>query len=215
MARQPRHYVPGMPYHVVQRGNNRVPCFRDAADRSMYLKLWHDISKRYNTTVHAYCLMTNHVHFLCTCGDVDSISRTIQVLGSSYVRFFNNKYERTGTLWEGRHKAFLIQSSHYLLRCYRYIELNPVRAGMVANPAEYEWSSYKHNAMGMYSWLQPHGEYLALGNTVERRRAAYLRLFEQPLSESDIEVLRGGVGVGVGKADSDPSPLTLTPTVLL
>ncbi|MDO8908251.1 MAG: transposase [Pseudohongiella sp.] len=193
MARRPRHYVSGMPYHICQRGNNRAPCFIEAADQRYYLKLWQDNSKKYGVPVHAYCLMSNHVHILCSCSTEHSISRTMQVVGSTYASYINKKYERTGTLWEGRHRASLIQSGRYLLNCYRYIELNPVRAGMVARPADYPWSSYSHNALGASSWLDPHQEYLALGNTTASRRAAYKQLFDDPLAESDIELFRKGL----------------------
>ena len=190
MPRRSRHYLPGMPYHVVQRGNNRAPCFLEPEDQRLYLKLWQQISRRYNTPVHAYCLMTNHVHILCTCYTEHSISRTMQVVGSTYAARINKKYQRTGTLWEGRHKASLVQSVRYLLNCYRYIELNPVRAGMVAKPSDYAWSSYRQNALGALSWLTPHDEYLALGATVDSRQAAYRRLFEQPMAACDLEQFR-------------------------
>ncbi|TFH72285.1 transposase [Gammaproteobacteria bacterium LSUCC0112] len=190
MARRPRYYIPGMPYHIVQRGNNRSLCFNDSADRRRYLEIWAKISERYGVRVHAYCLMSNHAHILGTCGHVDSISRTMRDIGSSYVWYFNKKYQRTGTLWEGRHHASVIQSSRHLLNCYRYIESNPVRANMVIHPADYEWSSYGCNANGQPSWLTEHDEYTALGTSKPERLAAYRQLFDSPLDELEIELFR-------------------------
>ena len=190
MARRPRNYVTGMPYHIVHRGNNRSLCFYETADQRHYLELLAKISERYGVTVHAYCLMSNHVHILVTCGHVDSISWMMRVIGSSYAQHINKKYERTGTLWEGRHRSSLIQSTRHLLNCYRYIELNPVRAKMVKHPADYPWSSYAFNALGEPSWLTEHDEYTALGSSKPGRLAAYRHLFNTPLNDQEIELFR-------------------------
>jgi putative transposase len=159
MPRRARHYIPHLPYHLVQRGNNREPCFVEPENYQLYLALWQELSERYGVAVHAYCLMTNHVHFLVTPGSDDAISKLMKNVGSRYAQYINRKYRRTGTLWEGRHKSSLIQSERYLLTCYRYIELNPVRAAMVKRPEEYRWSSYNANAWEDSSWLKPHTEY--------------------------------------------------------
>jgi putative transposase len=190
MARRPRCYVTGMPYHIVQRGNNRSLCFYETADQRHYLELLARISARYGVAVHAYCLMSNHVHILVTCGHTDSISWMMRVVGSSYAQCINKKYERTGTLWEGRHRSSLIQSTRHLLNCYRYIELNPVRANMVKHPADYPWSSYAFNALGEPSWLTEHDEYTALDSSKPGRLAAYRQLFNTPLNDQEIELFR-------------------------
>ena len=137
MPRKPRFQLPGIPAHVVQRGNNRQAIFFDDADHRAYLSWLHEGLKRYGCELHAYVLMTNHVHFLLTPDTRDGISRLIQYVGRHYVPYINHSYGRTGTLWEGRYKASLVQEEHYLLMCMRYIEMNPVRAQMVRSPAQY------------------------------------------------------------------------------
>jgi len=190
MPRRARMYLPGLPYHLVQRGNNREVCFIEPENYQFYLELWRSISKRYGVSVHAYCLMTNHIHFLVTPHQEASVSNTMKVVGSRYAQYINLKYKRTGTLWEGRHRPSLVQSERYLLCCYRYIELNPVRAGMVERPEEYRWSSYGVNAWGDISWLVPHDEYRRLGNNAEERQTAYRELFRYQLSEVDLQLIR-------------------------
>jgi putative transposase len=190
MPRRARTYLPGFPYHVVQRGNNRETCFLEPEDYRFYLGLWRELSRRYGVSVHAYCLMTNHFHFLVTPETEGAISNTLKVVGSRYAQYINGKYRRTGTLWEGRHRSSLVQSDRYLLTCYRYIELNPVRAGMVAGPEEHRWSSHGANAGLERSWLTPHDEYLRLGRTPEARAVAYRALFREPLSGSDLHRIR-------------------------
>jgi len=182
-------YLPGFPYHIVQRGNNREACFVKPENYQFYLKLWKDCAKRYGVVVHAYCLMTNHIHFLVTPENPDSISRAMSVIGSRYAYHFNKVYKRTGTVWEGRHKSSLIQSDRYLLACYRYIELNPVVAGMVRKPEEYKWSSFLANAWGKKTSLVAHEEYLNLGTTTDARCHAYRELFRTQLSENDLHVI--------------------------
>jgi putative transposase len=152
--------------------------------------LWKIISRRYGCVVHAYCLMTNHIHFLVTPVQKTSISNAMKVVGSRYAYYFNKGYARTGTLWEGRHRSSLIQSDRYLLTCMRYIELNPVRAYMVERPDEYRWSSHGINGWGDASWLQPHDEYLSLGKTAHVRCHAYRELFKSQLSEDDVHRIR-------------------------
>ncbi len=190
MPRRARNYLPGFPYHIVQRGNNREACFIEPENYQYYLELWRQLSKRYGVRVHAYCLMTNHIHILATPEAKHSLSDTMKVVGSRYAQYINLKYRRTGTLWEGRHRSSLIQSDRYLLRCYRYIELNPVRAGMVSRPEEYRWSSYGVNGWSDASWLSPHDEYLQLGGTADERARAYRELFRYQLSEQDLHLIR-------------------------
>lgn len=190
MPRRARHYVAGLPYHLVQRGNNRQACFMGPADYRRYLELWEEASHRYGVAVHAYCLMTNHVHLLATPVEADSLSRATRVVGSRYAQYINRTYRRTGTLWEGRHRASLVQSGRYLLACYRYIELNPVRAGMVARPGDYTWSSHRANASGETGWIQPHPDYLALGRDPTARLRAYGELVAEGLGARDLEHIR-------------------------
>lgn len=186
MPRRARMYFPDLPYHVVQRGNNREACFVEPENYQFYLVLWEELSRRYSLVVHACCLMTNHVHFLVTPEHDTAISSTMKVAGSRFAQYMNKKYHRTGTLWEGRHRSSLVQSERYLLTCMRYIELNPVRAQMVTRPEEYRWSSYGVNAWGDRSWLTPHPEYQCLGTTPDERELAYRELFKTHLSEEDL-----------------------------
>ncbi|MDT8405275.1 transposase [Sulfuriflexus sp.] len=190
MPRTARTYLPGLPYHLVQRGNNREACFIEPENYQYYLELWKEVSRRYGVAVHAYCLMTNHIHFLVTPDTPTAISNATKVVGSRYAQYINRRYKRTGTLWEGRHRPSLIQSEKYLLICHRYVELNPVRAGMVARPEEYHWSSYGVNAWGDVSWLTPHEEYLRLGQTRDTRCHAYRELFNYQFSETDLHRIR-------------------------
>jgi len=190
MPRRARNYIAGYPYHIVQRGNNREACFLESENYQYYLELWERLSKKYGVEVHAYCLMTNHAHFLVTPKEKDSISNTFKVVGSRYVQYINRRYDHTGTMWEGRHKPSMIQSERYLLSCYRYIELNPVRAIMVECPEEYRWSSYGCNAWGDESWLILHVEYQPLGGTDEVRCTAYRGLFDVELSAPDLSMIR-------------------------
>ena len=189
MPRRKRMYLPGYPYHIVQRGNNREACFVEPENYQYYLGLWKECTRRYGLAVHAYCLMTNHIHFLVTPDSEGSISRAMQVVGSRYAYYLNKSYRRTGTVWEGRHKSSLVQSERYLLTCMRYIELNPVVASMVEKPEQYRWSSYLVNAWGRPSGLQPHSEYVRLGDTSQSRCHAYRELFRQQISKRDIHLI--------------------------
>jgi putative transposase len=189
MPRRERMYVPGLPYHLVQRGNNREVCFVEPENYQYYLELWKEYSRRYGVLVHAYCLMTNHIHFLVTPKNEESISRAMSVIGSRYAYYFNKAYKRTGTIWEGRHKSSLIQSDRYFLTCCRYIELNPVVANMVSKPEEYKWSSYLVNAWDRKSLLTYHDEFLKLGVDSESRCYAYRELFKNQLTTDDIHLI--------------------------
>lgn len=194
MPRKPRMYMAGVPCHVIQRGNNRNACFYAEQDYLFYLDCLRDACQRYQVDVHAYVLMTNHAHILMTPDNSEGISRVMQSLGRRYVQHINLRYRRSGTLWEGRHKASLIDSERYLLTCMRYIELNPVRAKIVRHPAEYRWSSYRINAQGERShFLQPHAVYCALDSDRARCAHYYCGLFEHHLDEQDIHAIRKAV----------------------
>jgi len=187
MPRRARMYLPNFTYHIVQRGNNHQACFFAKDDYLYYLERLRCIMPRYGVKLHAYCLMTNHIHLLMTPKLETSISDTLRVVGSSYAQYINKTYRRTGTLWEGRHKASAVESESYLLRCYRYIELNPVNANMVESPEEYRWSSYHSNAWGDASTIvTPHLEYLSLGKDTESRCFHYRELFKVDLSQQDL-----------------------------
>ncbi len=191
MARRPRIDLPGIPQHIVQRGNDRQPCFFTDADRHRYLQDLREIALREGCAVHAYVLMTNHVHLLMTPDEGGQVARVMQSLGRRYVRYVNDRYRRTGTLWEGRYKASLIDRDTYLLRCYRYIELNPVRARMCADPADYPWSSHAANALGHNDPLvHPHPTYQNLGSTREERCTTYSAIALETLCDEDIEAIR-------------------------
>ena len=191
MPRRARMYLPGFPYHLVQRGNNRSACFFDAEDREYYLDLLSQVLVRCGVALHAYVLMTNHIHLLVTPEHADSISRMTRLVGSRYAQFVNKKYHRTGTLWEGRHKSSPVDTQTYLLKCYRYIEMNPVRALMVSGPEEYPWSSYATNAMGIDNELvSPHQAYRCLGTSKKERCIAYAEIVNQALDHQSVEAIR-------------------------
>ncbi|HKQ22951.1 MAG TPA: transposase [Burkholderiales bacterium] len=201
MPRKPRLQAAGLPVHIIQRGNNRQACFFAEDDYRFFLDHLAKLSKRFRCSLHAYVLMTNHFHLLLT-SDLDTgPSLLMKFLGQRYVQYVNRVYKRSGSLWEGRFRSSLVQTERYVLGCYRYIEMNPVRANMVKHPGEYPWSSYAVNAIGKkVEWLIPHGEYLALGDDESRRRNAYARLFATELDPgvlSDIRIsTHGGYAVG-------------------
>jgi len=191
MGRMQRFDLAGIPLHIVQRGNNRLPCFLDDADRSRYLRALEEALLRHDCALHAWVLMFNHVHLLVTPASAGAVSRMMHTLGRNYATYFNIRHGRTGTLWEGRFKSCLVDTDTYLLRCYRYIELNPVRAWMVSDPSEYRWSSFAGNACGGDDPLvTPHSEYLRLGATRADRQHAYAELFAEVLSDSAIAEIR-------------------------
>lgn len=191
MPRPPRLILPGIAVHVIQRGNNRAPCFRDDSDCLIYLGHLRALAQRHRCSVHAYCLMTNHVHLLLTPFHEEACTRLMRDLGQRYVQIFNRRHQRTGTLWEGRFRSCIVESSRYVLACYRYIELNPVRAGMVASPQDYPWSSYAANGVGRTDPLVvPHAEFVALGANDQARRAAYRKMVDQPEDKSLLDAIR-------------------------
>lgn len=197
MARRGRYYVPDQPFHVIQRGINRAPVFFAEADYRFYLEALGEAASRHHCAIHAYVLMTNHVHLLVTPHRADSIPRTLQSLGRRYVGSVNRRRQRTGTLWEGRYKATVIDGEAHLLTCYRYIELNPVRAGMVAEAADYRWSSHRWHAAGEADQvITDHPLYVALGASAGARQAAYRGLFGAPLAAPVIDQLRQATNGG-------------------
>jgi putative transposase len=197
MPRPSRLILPGVAVHVVQRGNNRVACFKQDSDYLVYLAHLRQLAEKYECSVHAYCLMTNHVHLLLTPESAGACTALMRDLGQRYVQYFNRRNERSGTLWEGRFRSCIVESAHYVVACYRYIESNPVRARMVEHPIGYLWSSYAANSGARADPLvAPHAEYLALSMDADARRAAYRRLFEQaqdaPLIAAIREATNGG-----------------------
>lgn len=191
MPRKPRFTLPGIPQHVIQRGHNREPCFYTDQDYSRYKEDLNTACDKYDCRIHAYVFMTNYAHLLVTPLAQHSISDMMQVLGRRYVRYINYEYRRSGTLWEGRFKASLVDSEAYLLTCMRYIELNPVRANMVKQPAEYRWSSYGHNAQGRSDPLiESHPLYLALDRQTRVRQRAYRELFRCHLDHTVLHDIR-------------------------
>lgn len=191
MARRPRLYLPDCSLHIIQRGNSRDACFRDDSDYKAYLYFMREAAAQYGVSIHAFVLMTNHVHILATPSTEKSVSQMMQSIDRRYVQYFNHTYSRTGTLWEGRYKSTLVDTERYLLTVYRYIELNPVRAGMVEHAADYLWSSYSHNAAGVdIQMLTPHSGYLSLGKNPELRESAYRKLFQTHIPDMDIEAIR-------------------------
>jgi putative transposase len=191
MARLPRIDIPGVPQHVIVRGVDRQPCFFNETDCLDYLACLREVAAERGVAVHAFVLMTNHVHLLATGSIPRSISAMMQGIGRRYVRRVNRLYGRTGTLFEGRFRASLVQSERYLLTCMRYIELNPVRASMVGDPAAYRWSSFRGNAgIEPMGWLQPHEEYLRLGSDSRLRAAAYQDLFNAAIGSEELATIR-------------------------
>jgi putative transposase len=191
MARRPRFNLPGIPQHVIQRGNNREPCFFSEQDCHFYRDALQAASRKAGCAIHAYVLMTNHVHLLVTPVAVGGIPVMMQALGRRYVRYINDAYQRTGTLWEGRYKSCVVDNGRYLLTCYRYIEMNPVRARMVDAPDSYRWTSYRHNAVGQPDILvSEHESYCALGANREERCHAYRELFHHQLDSHEIDIIR-------------------------
>ncbi len=183
MARLPRLSVPDHPHHVIQRGNNRQRVFHDDADRILLLDLLSDYARRERVAIHSYVLMDNHFHLLLTPETSTGLPAVMQAVGRRYVRHFNRRYQRSGTLWEGRYRAAPVQSERYLLACMTYIDLNPVRAGMVAGAADYPWSSYGHYAgLRADKRISSHPLYWQLGNTPFEREARYTELVAQGLT---------------------------------
>lgn len=191
MPRAVRAIVPGVPLHITQRGVDRCPTFLAADDFAFYRWALGEACRAAGCAVHAYVLMTNHVHLLVTPADAAAPARMMCSLGRRYVRYFNHRYRRTGTLWEGRYRDAVVDSASYLFTCARYIEMNPVRAGIVGAAAEYEWSSHRHNALEAVDPLVTHHAcYLALGLSDSARRAAYRALFATDVEPGVLAAIR-------------------------
>jgi putative transposase len=190
MARLPRLVLPNQPHHVIQRGNDRQLIFREQDDYQRFLGWLKECARFHGVALHAYVLMPNHLHLLATPGDNEGLAQMMQKLGRLYVPWFNNKYQRYGGLFQGRFRTSLVDSERYFLACSRYIELNPVRALLVANPLDYPWSSYAHHAGTRSDALvTDHALYWALGNTPFQREAAYIDLVQQGLSNDELNTI--------------------------
>lgn len=197
MARQARFRLSGQPQHVIQRGNNRMAIFTSSADYVRFRRKLHEACTQHDCVVHAYVLMTNHVHLLMTPATPQGIGRVMQSVGTSYAQYFNASQHRTGAFWEGRYRAIPIDTEQYLLACYRYIERNPVRAGLVSDAAHHRWSSYRANAFGEGdSLVTPHERYLALGVDSRMRQAFYRALHEDDLSPTALDEVRAAITSG-------------------
>lgn len=191
MPRRSRLVLPGVPMHLIQRGNNRQATFFAEEDYRNYLRWLAEAAARFACRVHAWVLMTNHVHLLVSADEPDAVAKVMKAVGQRYTQYINRVYGRTGSLWEGRFRSCLTDSDAYVLTCMRYIELNPLRAGMVEHPADYRWSSYRVNAQGEASVLvSPHAAYLSLGPNPAARTLAYRRLFDSSLPAELVDELR-------------------------
>jgi len=203
MARLPRLSVPGHPHHALQRGNNRQPTFHDAADYERLLLLLAEQARSAKVAIHSYVLMPDHFHVLSTPQTANGLSVMMQGVGRRYVRYFNQRHQRSGGLWEGRFRSTVVESERYFLACMAYLDLNPVRAGIVTRPSDYRWSSYGHYA-GLRNdpLVTPHPLYWQLANTPFAREAAYAELVSQGLSPAQQETLRDSVvkGWALGEA---------------
>lgn len=197
MPRRARLRFAGVPLHVIQRGNNRIACFFAEQDYRFYLHHLEELAQRFECSVHAYVLMTNHVHLLITPSETDSASLLMKHLGQRYVQYVNRAHRRSGTLWEGRFKSSLVQRQEYLLKCHRYIELNPVRARLVPHPRDYSWSSYRVNGdLHASALVTQHDCYVALGESPEQRAAAYRGLFRFEPDEEELNDIRSAANGG-------------------
>jgi len=197
MPRRPRKWLRDIPLHINQQGNNRAACFFADEDYRFYLHWLRLNAEDYGCAIHAYVLMTNNVHLLLTPKENGAASMFVQSVARRYVQYVNRVYRRSGTLWEGRFKASPVDAERYLLSCYRYIELDPVRAGMVEHPAEYAWSSYRHHAHGITDPLiTDHPLFDVLGATPDARAAAYRSLIRTALGDQDLNAIRSAVHRG-------------------
>jgi REP-associated tyrosine transposase len=200
MPRMARIVIPDLSLHVVQRGHDRGECFFHEADYRTYLELLATFAERFGCSIHAYCLMTNHVHLLITPHTAEACAQMMRHTGQHYVQRINKRLNRSGTLWEGRFHSCLVGSERYALACYRYIESNPVTARMVDHPRDYRWSSFAANVRGVSGFLAPHPAYAALGTDTTARVAAYAALFDEPLDDRIVDEIRratrGGYVVG-------------------
>jgi putative transposase len=204
MARLPRLTLPGYPHHIIQRGNNRQPIFAATADYQVLLNLLDENARKFEVAIHAYVLMTNHFHLLATPQTTDGLPQMMQAVGRRYVRYFTARQKRSGTLWEGRYRSTLIQTDRYLLACMAYIDLNPVRAGLVAQARDYPWSSHGH-FIGQHldKLVTPHPLYWELGNTPFAREATYADWVQAGISSVQQQALTDAAlsGWALGEPD--------------
>jgi putative transposase len=192
MPRRPRVFIPGMTQHIIQRGNNRADLFRRPSDFVVYVQCARQASLRWSLEIHAYVLMTNHVHLMVTAPSASALPRAMQAIGSRYVSYFNGQYSRTGTLFEGRYKSFVVDDENYWTACMRYIELNPIRAGLVRHPADYRWSSYRAHALGAADpLLTEHPVYRELGTSERDRCRCWQAFCAEGIADTELEELRG------------------------
>jgi putative transposase len=204
MPRKPRFYQPDLPVHAFQRGHNKAPVFFNDEDYLVYLRYLKESAEASGCLIHAYVLMTNHVHLLITPDSSTAISTLFQGIGRHYVPYINKAYKRRGSLWEGRHKANLIDSDSYFLSCMRYIEMNPVRANIVDHPAKYRWSSYVANAQGIDNVIiKSHEQYLAIASTPEARQLAYRGLFDKNEDDKELDIIRTSLHSGTPLGNGD------------
>jgi len=191
MSRFPRPVFANVPLHIIQRGNNRNPCFFARNDFQSYLDFLLESKQRFSCRIHAYVLMPNHIHLLATPDDIGAAAAMLKWLSQKYVQHINRKYRRVGTLWQGRYRSCLVDSEHYFMVCQRYIELNPVRAGLCTHPAEYDWSSYRANAYGYAdARVTPHASYLDLAAEPDERRLRYRSLCTEGIPDNMISQVR-------------------------
>jgi putative transposase len=197
MSRRTRLRLAELPLHLIQRGNNRGACFFSDDDYRVYLYYLGLLSAQFSCAVHAYVLMPNHVHLLLSPQEAEAPSLLMKHLGQRYVQYINRTHQRSGTLWEGRFRSSPVQTELYMLRCYRYIEMNPVRAGMVSHPTDYRWSSFGANAQGKTNALiAPHATYLSLDADAAKRRTSYMDLFRAELAAPELAEIRAAVNTG-------------------
>lgn len=205
--RAPRTIVPGYPVHVLQRGNNRQRIFDCPGDFLLFRRVFEEACERFHIAVHAYVLMTNHVHLLMTPQGEWDVSHAVQSAARRYVGYFNSRYRRSGTLWEGRFRSCNVTTEHHLFACHRYIDANPVRARMVDRPDEYLWSSHRFYAQGEPdTWLKPHAAIVALSNDAAGRLRAYRGLFETPLTDAELDEIRTATRRGANLGAVAPRP---------
>lgn len=191
MARRPRLFVADIPYHITQRGNNRSPIFFSEEDYSFFLEVLKEAKAKHPSFIYGYCFMTNHLHLLIQPKEKENISLLMKFLGAKYVRYINKIYKRTGTLWEGRFKCSLIDGELYFLTCLQYIEMNPVRAGIVNSPELYRWSSYRFRAFGEKSSVLDFDPwYNSLGSNAEEKQLSYRRFFQNSIPKSAYQLIR-------------------------
>jgi len=210
VARLPRLTIPGLPHHVIQRGHDRRAIFLDDEDRERYLATLREAAAA-GTAVHAYVLMPDHVHLVVTPNVAGDVGRLVQSVGRRYVRWFNARHGRTGSLFEARYRSAVVEPEGHLLAVMRYVELNPVRAGLVVEPADFRWSSHRHHVgRAVDQWITGHPIYWALGNTPFERQAAYLELFAHPPASAELAAIRrsaqGGWLLGSADAIAHASP---------